>query len=433
MGYIVEPPILYLLIISTLVVVLCFLKMTKRFEVKLFVIISGLSVFIYSGYGISFFEVNNYYVIHYLIALVCLFIPFPIIFKQKAITNKEKSSLDMYIGNHGSTMKMIAIAYLIIVALPMFFPKFRFFDVFSRGITIEDRYEFINAIRTDAFKRLCITFSTFLKPFFFAYLLYVRYKIPKSKVPIILFALDVVIGVMDACYIGRGSMIYNFILLYFLWFCIKDGEFLISKRQALTLLIIAIGSLPFMYAYTFIRQGLSYESLPFFDTISLLVSSESGCPTFYDHILSSSVLDLQTPLAFILWLIFLPIPSLIWPNKPSLANDIFTYSITGLHKTDIGYSSLVPSFLGEGFMFFGEYYFWIYALITGFVFAVILRYLLKSRYMIFFVLYLCVCVFSIGRAGATAVIPTYINGTLSVFILDYFIFNRKNNNFRNLR
>ena len=423
MGTTVETPILLLILILTLLFIIWACKMAPRLEVKVFIIVTGLSIFIYSGYGISYKEVKDMYIIKYVFALFFLYLPL-LLLKKSSFSIKKQTSLDLFFESHGHLLKRLTLLYFIIVVMPMLYPRFRLFDVFSRGITIEDRYEYLNAVATDTIARICSMMATFIYPFFLANLVHIRFHRPKSVLPVVLFVLDICLGIMDACYIGRGGMIYSFVLLFFLWFCIKDGAFILTRMQITTLLVLAVCSLPLMYTYTYIRQGLSHDSMPFSVTVDLLFKSETDCPTYYDHILLSNDLKNQTPFSFLLWLVSLPIPSLIWPGKPSLANDAFTYSITGLHRTDIGYSSLVPSFLGEGFMYFGHQYYWLYAFIVGLILLLILRYLLKNRYLLFFALYLSVYSFSIGRAGATAVIPSFINGTLAVFLLDFLFIRR---------
>lgn len=423
----IDYSVLACILISTIIIVLYVLKYVKDLRIRVAIILSAASIFIYSGYGIALDYVDNSYYIQYTVALLFFYLPFVILFKDKR-QRPTSRSLDLFIDSHVGFLKKITWVYFILLILPLLFPRFRMFDVFYRGISIEDIYDYLNSSASDSFKRLLSTLTVFFKPFFYAYIIFLRKEKPKSFLPFTLFLLNLLIGIMDACYIGRSAIFYNLLLLFFLFFCIKDGEFTINKRQIVTIVAIITASVPFMYAYTFIRSGATAESLSFGDSLVLLLDQEANYPQYYDHILSSPVLqDSRSPIDVLLWLIFLPIPSVIWPSKPTLANDVFTYSITGLHRTDFGYSSLLPSFLGESFMYFGGHFFWVYTFIMGMVFALLLKYLSKSKYMTLFILVLAVRMTAVGRAGSTATIPLFVNGSLLVLILDFLIIKNKKN------
>lgn len=416
----VDGNIVFFLSAATVVVLLLYLIRIKDSKVRLAMILSAVSIFLYSGYGIAYPDVGNGFAYKYIVSVICLYFPFLLLFRREN-PKVRISSLDTFFADHAGFLRGATILYFILILLPLFFPRFRLFDVLTKGISIEGIYDYLNTAREDMLGRSIDAITIFIKPFFLAYIMSLRLKDSRKAGPVLLFLLDILIGIMDACYIGRSAMVYDGLLLFFLIFCIKEGDFTITRKQVIILSAIIVGLIPFMYAYTFIRAGLSYDSLSFSESVRRLLASEADYPRYYEHILNSSELQGQTPLSFILWLVFLPIPSVIWPGKPSLSNDVFTYSITGLHRTDLGYSSLLPSYLGESFIYFGEWYYWVYAVLIGFILALILRYLCRSRYMILFVLYLAVRMLAIGRAGATAAVPLFINGSLSVFLLDYLV------------
>lgn len=412
---------LSLIAIGTILIVLFALSRVKDLKIRVAIVLSAVSIFIYSGYGIALDYVDNKYLLKYLIALFFFYVPFVLI-ANKGAKKQGRRSMDAYFDRHHGALRSLAYIYLFLITVPLVFPRFRMFDVFISGITIDGIYDYLNAVAADPFSRLTTALSTFFSPFFFVYIAYVRLKNPKSLKPYILFMADFLIGIMDSCYVGRSEMVYTALLLFFLVFCFKDGKFKITRKQVLVLLCIMIVSVPFLWAYTFIRMGLTADTISFSDSMKLLLASEATYPQYYDHILSSQFLQqAQSPFAVILWLICLPIPSVLWPSKPTLSNDVFTFSITGLHRTDFGYSSLLPSFLGESFMYFGGSFYWVFTFLMGLVFASILKYLSKNQYMTFFMLLLAVRMTAVGRAGATAAIPSFVNGTLFILLMDWFV------------
>lgn len=427
MYFVVDYWILSLVAVGTILVVMFVFNHVKEMKTRVAIVLSALSIFLYSGYGIALEEVNNNYLYKYLIALFFFYLPFVLLADKRKNTNGiQPRYLENYLDKHNGFLRSTAYVYLFLIIIPLVFPNFRMFNVFTSGITIEGIYDYLNAAAEDPFSRLTAALAVFFKPFFYAYIAFIRIKEPKSIRPFILFLSAFVIGVMDSCYIGRSSMVYTALLLFFLAFCIKDGEFVITRKQILVILGVAIASVPFLYAYTFIRMGLESDAISFSDSLELLLATEATYPTYYDHILSSQTLrQAQSPFSVVLWLVFLPIPSVLWPGKPSLANDVFTFSLTGLHRTDFGYSSLLPSFLGESFMYFGGTFYWVYTFIMGLVFALILKYLSQNRYMILFMLMLAVRMTAAGRAGSTAAIPSFVNGVLFVLLIDWFVVRSK--------
>lgn len=417
----IDYSILYLIIGLTAIVVLFFFKKINDPKQKLAIVLLSISVFAYSGYGIALNEVSNTYLIKYLVALICLLIPFLVC---RTRLSYNSSSLDVYFSCNRKFLKNATVIYFVLIILPLLYPRFRLFDIVYRGISIDDIYDYINAFSANVFQRSLATLALFVKPFFYAYIVSIKFEEKSNVKPCFLFLADITIQILDSCYIGRSAMAFNGLLLFFLLFCIKDENFSINRKQIVLLISVIVAAIPFMYAYTFIRAGLSVDNVSFGQSANLLVETELDYPKYYDHILRSRQFY-SGPINVIFWLICLPIPSIIWPNKPTMSNDMFTYTITGLNKTDYGYSSLLPSFLGELFMYFGETWYWVFALIVGFILVLFIKYLSKSKYMLFYTLYLIVRLASIGRAGASAALPLIINGSLSVLILDWIITKKK--------
>ena len=92
--------------------------------------------------------------------------------------------------------------------------------------------------------------------------------------------------------------------------------------------------------------------MSFGDIAKLIINSETYYPIYYDHIVNSSYRKSQTPLTFILWLIFLPIPSIIWSGKPTLARCIHVLSLQACNMGIMDIHLVCPPVMGESLMYF---------------------------------------------------------------------------------
>lgn len=390
---------------------------------KLALLFSLLSIFIYSGLGISLPEVPNKFIIHFILSIICFCYPFYKLFCNNIEYSESVAWFDSFVEKRIILVRFLFIISLVIDLIPCVYPRFKLFDVLTSGISIIDIYDQYNATMDNFFLRLIDAIGTLICPFFYAYLTYLKINKHRSIVPILFLIISIYLGIARYSYIGRYKIAVDFLMLFIFSFCIRKEGFRITKKQIIILLSIAVASIPFMYAYMFIRSGVGYDKISFSQSLALLMESEIDYPQYYEHIVSSRVLEDESALNFLLWLICLPIPSVLWPGKPTLHNDVFTFSITGLHRADYGYSSLLPSYLGEAMIYFGPYLFWLYALIIGFVFAYVLKFILKNKYLVFFAVTLSLRLLTIGRAGATAALPSFINSTLILFVLYLFTNN----------
>ncbi len=415
-----------LLIVSLWTAFVCFLTIRKlkdkRSQIMFFLLC--VSVFIYSGYGISYPEVNNKYIISYMLFLSCFALPFYVKgpgLKRESL--QRKSDLDFFLERHRQFLKFCAYSYLLCLLIPLLYPEFRLFKVFQNGFEgLIGFYDLRVQYKSNAIIGLVDTLRVFLCPLFFIYLTIVQNINPRTKKPIVFFLISVFFAYARYSYMGRYQMVINAILIYFILSCVRGYTFKIKFKNLVYIAIGGMAAIPLLYAFIFIRQGNSVEDGGgFFNIAKMLIDSEAYYPIYYDHILNSSFLKSQTPLTFILWLIFLPIPSVIWPSKPTLQSDAFTYSLTGMHYGDANYSSSLPSVLGESFMYFGEQFYWVQALIMGFIVVFSIKYLLRHKCTNLLSLYLIVYVMSVGRGGAASYMSTIVFGVLPVFFLDKFI------------
>lgn len=421
LSYDIDSVALLILTIATVLVGAFSIYKVTNYRFRLLIAIMLFGVFFYSGYGISYTEVDNDYISKYIIFIICLCVPF-LVANKTIKESEEYSILDNFVIKNQGIVKKLAFLFLVCYFIPLVYPEFKLFNIFSGSLfSLENLWEDRWSYRENSLILMIDAFKIFLQPFFFIYLTLLQEKGTKKHVVVLLYFSTVLMLYTRYSYLGRYQIMVYGLILFLLSVSVRGYNFEIKKKHILTIIGVVLSLIPFLYAFTFIRQGTSVDSaLSFSDIASLLIDSEAYYPTYYDTCLHSTALQNQTPLTFILWLIFLPIPSFLFPGKPTLQGDAFTYAVTGKSFGDANFSSALPSVLGESFMYFGDYY-WVEALIIGFVSLVVIRYMLKSKTLTFYSIYMIVFVLTLGRGGGSSYLSTLISGSVSLIVLNIYL------------
>lgn len=409
--------VLILLIFFTLLIIYLLFTQVKDYRPRWMLTACVISIFFYSGFGIAYDVVDNKYVIYYVVFLAFFCIPF---LRCRGVQkNRELSNLDTYLLSHFSFLESISILYIVLLFIPLIYPEFKLFN----PLLFRDEYwDTIANYRTNPIISLVDTIAVFIRPFFFAYLVVYLLKKPDGKMHLILFGVMVLFSFMRLHYLGRNSILTYLVEFLLLAFCVKQFDVIIKKKHILSVIVIVLTMIPFLYAYQFTRNGNDVAELGFIKTAQQLISSEFSYPIYYDRIINNLELREQTPWMFILYVVFLPIPSVLWAGKPTLRiADSFTHAMFGLSRGDIGFFIALPSVMGESFQYFGPDFFWIFALISGTMIAVITRYLLKHQIMTFYLFYLVIQALTYGRGGTTALLPTLVNGVVGIVCVEFYL------------
>ena len=408
------------IIIAITVIVLFHFSKKKPKGVQLLMGFMTASLFLYSGFGISLKDVDNNYIIFYVIFMIFLFLPFSII-KIKE-NNSEFSDFDKYILRKKKTIKGLSYFYLFLNFIPCIFPSFRLgniFQFFSPGNLI-DIFDTMTNVRNDIIYKLSNTLSLLFVPFFYIHI-GLLVKKNRRNVAVGLIIMDMLLNFCPTSYLGRGKlMIYSFFILFVLFPPIKNGEFV--KKTFIILLSFVVASVPILYFFVFFRLNQTVDTVSYGDILNELLLSEFTYPQYYDIIMKHNM-GLNGIIMMIFWIICLPIPSIIWASKPVIDKYAFTTMITGLQYGDRGFSILLPSALGESIQFGGIYFFWAYAFIVGFIYALFAKFFVQNKLLHFNLLYCIICCVELGRSGAGAILPFLINGNLSLLIM-YYIYRR---------
>ena len=160
-----SPSVIVITIVITLLVFFFFSK-KKTKEVQLLMGFMSVSFFLYSGFGISMKEVDNMYLVLYLLFLIFLFLPF------KYIKNGQEdngfSDFDRYILKRQKTIKHLCCIYMFLSLIPCIYPEFKLNNIslfFSPG-NLVDIFDTYSKIRVDVVYKLSNTLSFLFTPFY---------------------------------------------------------------------------------------------------------------------------------------------------------------------------------------------------------------------------------------------------------------------------
>lgn len=156
-----------------------------------------------------------------------------------------------------------------------------------------------------------------------------------------------------------------------------------------------------------------------FTSLQSLIESEIYYPQNYD--ICKSMYGSESILNFILWLICLPIPSILFPVKPTVTIAYnFTYAVSGLqYGSQAYYSSLLPSIVGEGIILLGPWMIGFYGILLGIFIGFYYKFIKKYNSLCVLNLYMLLMILTIGRGGASSYMSVLINGTFSILIWGY--------------
>lgn len=419
-----------LIIFGTLLVVLYFCRRAP-IELKLLYTILSASILLYSGLGISYIDVNNKYILHYFVFLIVLFCSIRAVYRSKVRFvfgkkgwNRQEQDICVEIDNSLDKMEklitFLAIIFILSMLFYMVYPTNRLASLFnisnftSHGIHAR-RTEF----NSNTLLKLSDAIGTAAQPFFFVFLYNCATGKLGKKIIGFLFSLMWFILVFGKYnYLSRYQLMI-FLGFFFLYFSIcQYGRIIVDKKMIVLCVIAAIVIIPFLVSYVDIRLGRTATKMGFWDSVMALIDGECGYPRYYDACVDNS--GLVNPGMYILWLIFLPIPSVIWPSKPVVQVAYsFTSLFTTMTITDEAYYNLLPSIVGESLLIFGEWFFWIEAIILGCVIGIYFKFFLRSKKLSVLTAYMTLMLATIGRGGSQSYFGVVINGSIILIIFVY--------------
>ena len=388
-----------------------------------------LTIFTYSGVGIAYESVSNRYIYSYVLFCLGLCLAVRFMFHTRFVLGKVNRNIDKTSYNgfdfdyNNRAITILAILFMITNGIHLIVPSFNLLKLFRPGLpTSELIYARRATSNSNIIIRLSGTINTFCLPFFCMYLKkLVDFK--KKWIAILLVLFWTYLSYLQYDYLSR----YEIVISIGLAFCIgafvyPDGIKLVKKYVVIGV-VTFIALVPFLYAYIDIRSGNTFEMLSIGKAIQSLIESEIFYPKYYDT--CSSIYGSESIINFILWLVCLPIPSVLFPNKPTVTIAYnFTYAVSGLrYGAQAYYSSLLPSIVGEGIILWGPWLVLFHGLIIGLFIGAYFKFIKKYNSLYVLNVYMVLMILTMGRGGASSYMSKLINGTFAMLVWGY-VFNK---------
>ncbi|MGP4074848.1 O-antigen polymerase [Halobacillus sp. K22] len=418
--YVINWSLLFLITLITFFIFGIFYLRIKRSNRKLIFIFITISVYMYSGVGISFDQVNIKHVITYITFLFFLLFSMFWSFKlfDKKLQNKllnGKNSLDYNLIRFKKLYFILSVIFIFTIFINLLLPSFRISDLWNPPLpSLVNVFEKTETRSSSFILSISELIGFVLMPFFFIHL-YILIVNKRKYIAFIWVLIWLYLDYLTIGYWGRYEMVVYIVFTILLFTSIGKHGFKVTKGKLSIIGIILLFLVQFFQNYRAMRLGSNITNDKYLDSLVTLVQSETYYPIYYSLI--TNFTEALTPLSYLLWLIFLPIPSIIWGSKPTISiNDIFSYQVLGVQRGEEGFNVILPSILGESILVWGMHFFWIHAIIIGFLVGLFCVFYEKSKVLSVINLYFIVLILVIGRGGSQSYISDLINATIPLII-----------------
>lgn len=399
----------------------------KRSNEKILILFSVISITLYSGIGMSFVDISNKYIFKYIIFLAFFVVSIRIGLRlfNKDNDNIYTNKFDEFCIRNIKFFKAMSIVFIFTLLIHLFLPTIRINQLWNPPKpTLINIFERSQVANNGIILNLADVFNIFLKPIFFIYLFILKQKDKYIKIGLWLI-IWCYLNYLKIGYMSRNDMIILFIFITLIYGYDVKNKIRIKNKYIIFIGIMVLISIPFLLWYESFRLGANKEMLSFGESLKDLFIKECDYPKYYPYITQTI-----SPIKYILWLIFLPFPSMIFPWKPTLGiNTIFSQLILGIQRGSSGYYVLLPSILGEGFLIYGDRLYWIHAIIVGIIIGIVFSFISRYKYLTFFGLFYAIYILTIARGGSQGYIASIINSCVSIILL--IIISSKKNEVKN--
>jgi len=373
-----------LLIVTFLVYITAYYNTkSKNMRIKLTIII--FMFFLYSGLGISFLNDYYPYLIKYSLYLVILV--FSILFTFSVLKSKKIGTIDSMSVKFKPIVKILSWVYILTIIIFLFYPKNVFLNIFNpiEALTNINLGSSIFQNRLERSQNILVTIIGYVRilslPFFYI-TLYFKYKNKPNVIFFIILSityLDIVIS----NYWGRAVLFQP--IFFYILYLYKTNKISFKKIAFVSVLFI-IFIIPLVnalsewriYGYFSLNNGNVLINIKNF------IESEFSYPRLYSDTIILYRYSNSTD--FLKWLITLPVPSFIY-NVDYLPSRMLSEFILGISYAQPGFYILLPSWLGESFMTFGPYFYWINAVVVGIVIGIIASIIERNKSLEIYDLY----------------------------------------------
>lgn len=378
-----------------------------------------IGITVYSGLGISLETVPNRYLVSFVIFILTFTVSY--LFFLKRTNNNRKSvnlnnpALNIFQLNRIS--KIGFYVYFFTLFIFLIYPENRLLLLVSPPrMNIQGIAQLNNYYKSNQILYLTGLISVFCKPFFYIYL-YNLWTQKKNLLILCFITLDVYLTALKFEYIGRTDIVIALMMLLLIMAYQNNKK--IKLGTSGMILSILVCCIPLLMEYVYVRAGYSWDLTDIKSLFSIFLGTEGYYPIYYDVILKNHIT--VSPIDYLIWLFTLPLPKMLVPSlKITEINYLFSSLISGLSLSDIGFSYSLPSILGEAFIVWGGWFFWVHAVLLGAISALTVKIFERYPQLHFYVLFISMRAFALGRGGSQGYISTIVNS--SILLILYLLF-----------
>lgn len=399
---------------------------------KIYFLFSIASIFLYSGFGLSYEHIESKYILHYVIFSTVYIISLYLIFKYK-LTFSSSSSADAKVAittfkkDNSEELKYMwiinigTVLYLLTYIVFLLIPSIRISHIWNPPTSsLVGIYDTLDLQHSNVILSISQTIRTFLMPFYMIKL-YLLKKENKSIRGVLLIIIWAYLDFLSILYIGRYMMLVYLLFIFLYFLSDKDMNLKIKKKYYLLIVACIIAIIPLFATYQYSRLGLNIGDLSFLDSLSIL-SDETMFPEHYQSAVELS--NNVSPIGYAIWLIILPIPFI--PDKSAislLVNREFSTYVLGIEYGHHGYYGLLPSILGEAIIIFNEYFYFIHAIFLALAIGTLCKILIKNKELAVMNTFLAIRLLSFARGGSQGYLGLTINSLVFYFIIKQILNN----------
>lgn len=398
MDYKISIVRLVIILLSTILMYYSTIKHLDNIYKKVYIGIFYLSFFLYSGFGISILPDYMEYTIYYFAYLSILTVSIIKFSKSNIRIKYDPHLINRFINKFG---KIIILIFIILYFSNIIYPINKISNIIHPP-SIDNTnilYSEMSNDGSDAFTKIVRVLINLVYPF------YIISLILYTKKPIkllILIILPIYLNYCATSYIGRSSIVLNFVFYFaILYFYFEKYR----KRIVFVAIIGMISFLPILTYLFFVRTGGEVSLMSTFDIIDPLIRIELTFPLWFKSIVQNADKGYTYISDYLIYIIAQPIPGFL--KQWAIGNFQVNYSIAeillGVKPTDKTFFVPLTGLVSESIFIFGKYFFWIHAILLGFMLNLFINFLSSNENFKILVVYALVFTSSIaGRAGTTA-------------------------------
>lgn len=416
-----------ILLYTVFIYIICrnFLHSSRRREPLMCICIS---LFLYSGIGIGYSEVDKKFVVYYCIFLLVLSITYTVVINIKIRfvidsmrTMKVHCMDDNMFWSKKCTkniFKGIVYIYILLRFISLVYPVNKlsnFMFVFNSANNINN----LTGANASWIGGIC----TWIQPFFLIGLTFICKKV---RYVACFLGIDLIVILIDTGYLSRYKIIVVVIICLLLFFNgdLNNEYISMSKKLRRIIISLAITGPILLYLMMTMMEARIATGASF--TVAEFIRSEIGYPLQFEKIFEMA--PISNIKDFFLQLLDSFIPILPTPTYHMDLNVDFSMLYLGYGMDVSWFSIKLPSLLGESFLIFGNYFYWIHGIVIGCLTALIYKVTRENRYTKILYYHYLTCILTTGRAGyeqlSQSVWLNYIMLLIGLFIIRTYSYNR---------